>query len=134
MGKNNRREVAKRLTQEIAAATDPETLIRLTTQLTKVLPKRRRTRKPLGEPKKTTTPESTFVKGDYPRGGDFLENLPMGEREFWRLILGVEATSGYRTMTPGEVSAFMGKMKAGFSDAERAALEAYRPPESRNNC
>ena len=42
MGKNNRREVAKRLTQQIAETKDdPQTLIELTKQLAKVLPKRR---------------------------------------------------------------------------------------------
>lgn len=41
MGKNNRTEVAKHLTQQISATTDPQTLIELTKQLAKVMPKRR---------------------------------------------------------------------------------------------
>ena len=125
MGANNRSEVARRLTQEISVTKDPKTLLALSKQLTKVLPKRRRARKPLQEPKRKTTPESTFVKSDYPRHGDFLEKLPMGEREFWRLIFALQATPGHRTMTPDEQCAFMVKMIETFSDAERAAYEAF---------
>lgn len=130
MGKNNRREVAKRLTQEISVTTDTATLLELSKQLTKVLPKRRRTRKPLEEePKKKTTPEDTFVKKDYPHGGDFLEKLPMGRREFWRIILGVEAAPGVSTMTREERLSLIAKMIEGFSNTERAAFEAYEPPD-----
>ena len=57
MGKNNLKEVIKRLKEEIEKTTDPETVIRLTEQLTKVLPKKRRVRPPLREPKSNPIPK-----------------------------------------------------------------------------
>lgn len=50
MGKHNNSEVAKRLRQEIAKATDPHTVIELTKELRKVQPKRHRQRKAVEKP------------------------------------------------------------------------------------
>jgi hypothetical protein len=45
MAKNNGREAAKRLMQQIEVTTDPKTLIELTRQLAKLLPKKRKRKK-----------------------------------------------------------------------------------------
>lgn len=121
-----RRKVLKKLQEEISKCADPKMVVKLTEQYNALKPKKA-TSNP--EPTKKATPESTFVKSDYPHKGDFLEKLPMGKREFWRVILGVEAAPGFSKMTPDERQALAGKMVEGFSDAERAALEAYEPPD-----
>lgn len=123
-----RRKVAKRLQEEISKCTDPKMLVKLTEQYNALKPKQPRNQQET--PKPTLGSESTFVKADYPGPhGDYLEKLPIGKREFWRLILGLEAATGYKTMTPDERHTFMAKMQEGFSDAERAALEAYESPK-----
>ena len=112
MAANNRSEAAKKLTEQL-------------NELMRVKPNRRAARKLAAPSGGLVGPVSTFVKANYPRGGDWLEKQPMGKREFWRLIFGAEAAQGYSTMTPDEKHALVVKMKAGFSDAERAALAAY---------
>lgn len=112
MSTTNRREVAKRLTREIAVTTDPETLIRLTTQLAKMLPKRAmgRPRKPAGEAK---------------------QNLPApdGKEVLLRLVLQIEskikARGGWSALARPEQEALLTEAKNSISAAERAALEAY---------
>src|SRR4051794_8434503 len=114
MGKaSHREEVIKHLTEQIKKTKDPQALAELTKQLTKLLPKQR-----VEKAKQPQGPKSTFVKADY-KHGDWLEKLPMGKREFWRLIHGFEAIPGHAKMTPDERNALLVKMEEGFSDAER---------------
>jgi len=76
MGNNNRREVAKRLTQEIGVTTDPKTLIELSKQLAKVLPKRRR----VSEQKQQKSL----------RTGSMLDNLSEEERLTHNIVIRAE--------------------------------------------
>jgi hypothetical protein len=86
------------------------------------------TRKTLAKDAAAQAAESTFKESDYPHRneGAHLATLPMGKREFWRLIFGTEAAPGCSTMTQEERATVTDKIMAGFSDAERAALEAYQ--------
>ena len=109
MGKNNRREVAKRLTQEIAVTTDTKTLLELSKQLTKVLPKRRRTRKPLEEPKKTLA-------------------IPDGNQVLNRVVVEIESKckgrGGWSALTRADKDTLLAEVKNSLSVEECAALEA----------
>jgi hypothetical protein len=129
MGRSARREAIVKLREQIAAATDPEVVIRLTRQLSKLLPKKKAV---MGRPRTTpaqspvTSPESTYVPN-----GSMMDDLPLGEQTALRVVLALEAErkrrgfAGEREMTQTERSALINKTKAGFSDEERAALAAY---------
>ena len=67
MSKNNRTQVARRLTEEINQTTDPQTLIELTKQLAKVLPKRRGVKKSNSASQRPST-------------GSMVDNMPEDER------------------------------------------------------
>ncbi len=111
MSKTNRREVAKRLTQEISVTTDTDTLIRLTRQLAKVLPKQRRTRKLVERPKPI----------------DGLK-MPDGRKTLNRLVLQIEekckGRGGWLALKRVEKDALLAEAKATLSAEERAAIEA----------
>ena len=132
MGRSTRKEAIVKLREQLAATDDPEMIIRITRQIAKLLP---RAKAVMGRSRNTPSPavasepESTFKASDYPRSnqGEFLATLPMGKREFWRLIFGLENTPGRSTMTAKEGDAVIEKMVAGFSEDERAALASYDP-------
>lgn len=129
MGRNAKEEAIVKLRAALDATDDPKLIAQLTRQLTKLIP---RPKQKMGRPRNApsqveVSPESTFKASDHPRfnQGAHLATLPMGKREFWRLVFGIEATPGYRAMTLEEKGAVSDKMVSGFSDAERAALAAY---------
>ncbi len=133
MGRSTRNEAVVKLREQIAAADDPELIIRLTRQLSKLLP---RAKAKMGRPRNTpAAPDveqaGTFKESDYPGQAHFLKELPMGEREFWRLIFGVEnelrrlGFAGLPQMTEAEENVFKEKIVAGWADAERTAFNTY---------
>ncbi len=69
----SKREIAKRLEQEIAVTTDPKTLIELTRQLAKMQPKQRLRRKPVEVKKSNPIPKPT-------RTGSAVDDLSEEER------------------------------------------------------
>lgn len=85
MSQNSRREVAKRLKEEIDKATDPKTLAELTRQYAKVMPKQRRVRKPLEEPKKESNPIAKPT-----RTGSGLDDLPPEKRLVFDIVIRAE--------------------------------------------
>lgn len=119
MAKNNRNEVAKRLTQEIKTTKDPQTLIELTKQLAKVLPKRKSVAKP------TPGPKSTYVPN-----GSAMGSLPLGEQTLNRVVMALEDASRKcrleqgRDWTEVEKYVVLQQTFTAFSDNERAAYFA----------
>ena len=127
-----RRKVAKKLSEQISLCTDPNLLLELTKQYNAVKPKKAANKpEPAEKNQAPSGPQSTFKKSDYTHCPDWLEKQPMGKREYYRLLFGLEAAPGYSRMTSEEKRALIERMQAGFSDAERAALEAYAPAEDR---
>jgi hypothetical protein len=124
MGRSARREAITKLREQIAVATDPKLIARLSGQLAKLLPKMKAVR--TVKAVKTGNggvdgSESTFKESDYhPVTADFLKKLPMGEREFWRTILTNE-----NERKPEGMRRWAGRDILSFSDAEREALDAY---------
>ncbi len=143
MGRNARKEAIVKLRDEITACLDnPKMLVSLTRQLNKLLPKKKApkgrprnetpTRKTLAKDKVALETQSTYVKGS----SRFLDDLPMGVREWWRVLLGLEAEELRRhstKMTREEMDAYASKIVDGFSGAERAAYEAYNAAESKKH-
>jgi hypothetical protein len=113
MGKTNRTEVVKRLTQEIEVTTDPKTLIELSRQLVKLLPKpkqvRGRPRKVAEEPKKNLP-------------------LPDGKQVLNRLVLKVEAKckvrGGWSALMRADKDTLLAEATKSLSAEECEALEA----------
>lgn len=74
MGTNNRREIAKRLKEEIDKATDPQTVIELSRQYAKMQPKKRRQRKPV-EVKKNAPIKQTGLLSKRADTGSAVDDL-----------------------------------------------------------
>ncbi len=124
MSKSHRKEIAKRLKQEIDACTDPETLIRLTTQYAKVLPKQRRTRK-LVEKTPITQPDRLSKRRDT---GTEVDRLADAEWLLHDTVLQIEAKcrarGGWLKLTRAEKDTIKAEVIGKLTAEERAAIEA----------
>jgi hypothetical protein len=125
MAKNNRREAAKKLMEQIDKCEDPKLLIRLTKQLNALRPKRMgRPRTGKSTPSPVTSPESTYIPN-----GSAMDDLPLGEQTALRVVLALEAEerrrgfAAEREMTQAEREAVKAETLRGFTEAERAAYE-----------
>jgi hypothetical protein len=123
MSKNNKREAAKKLMEQIEATDDPKLLVKLTSALARVSPKPKR-RKPdePQRPRKTANPILDAVTGS------MLDNLPDGERVLHHLVLQIEAKcrgrGGWNALTRAEKDAHLAEGTKTLSEQERAAIEA----------
>jgi len=138
MGRDARREAIVKLREQIAACKDdPKTLVSLTRQLNKMLPKKKAA---MGRPRNETPTRKTLAKdaaaqaaeSTYVRNGSALDNMPLGKQTSHRMVLALEAEdkrrgfAGLPAMTAEEQAVFLAQVVGGFSDTERAALEAYQ--------
>jgi hypothetical protein len=88
-GKSHRKEVAKKLQEQIAATTDPKLIIELSNQLSKFLPRPRQARRPRKSadvPVESNSGESALVAKWEKR----LSHLPIEKRIQFSVILEVE--------------------------------------------
>jgi hypothetical protein len=125
MAKNNRREAAKKLMEQIDKCEDPKLLIRLTKQLNALRPRRMgRPRTAKSTPSPVTSPESTYIPN-----GSAMDDLPLGEQTALRVVLALEAEERRRgfaaeqEMTQTDKAALTEETLKTFSDAERDSYE-----------
>jgi len=121
MGKNNRKEVAKRLTEEILKTEDPAMVVELSRQLAKVLPKKSTPRKPVDKPKKI---HSSILDV---RTGSAVDDLADWEKVRHHLVVQIEKRQRDigRELTHAELVVFGEEVTKNFSEREAAALEAW---------
>jgi hypothetical protein len=123
MGTNNRREVAKRLKEEIDKTTDPQTLIELSNLLAKMQPKKRRQRKP--EAIETVQKSNGGISiMDTPEGSRLDHLEPHGKRVFYWIIRQIEKRP------VAERRGLAEKLLESLSEHDRKAFEVYDPKES----
>jgi hypothetical protein len=128
MSKSYRKEVLKRLQQELDATTDTKEIIRISNAIAKLTPtpKQRRTRKASGAPKtvsRFTEPTGTTV-----------DQLSEGARIVHHLVLLAEqkckGRDGWLALTRAEKDTILAEVRATLSDGERKVLEAYEADEA----
>ena len=126
MGRSTRKEAVVKLREQIESTIDPELLIRLTRQLTKLLPRPKSVMgRPRTAPLPDVSPESTYIPN-----GSAMDDLPLGEQTCNRLVEAIEkeqrqrGLSGLPKMTETEQAAFIEKTLKTFSVGEREALAA----------
>ncbi len=124
MGTNNRREVAKRLAQEIAKTTDPKTLIELSSLLAKMQPTKRRQRKPVEKPAEGPKKKKRSLREIYT--GSVYKAMSDDDLVIHHLVMLIEKRQREqgRKFTPAERDAFVAQVLGSVPENERAAYEA----------
>jgi hypothetical protein len=122
-GKSHRKEVAKKLQEQIAATTDPKLIIELSNQLSKFLPRPRQARRPR---KAEVTPPSKNRSLREKYTGSVYEQMSDGDLVCWHLVFEIEKRQRMGFLTNrAERTAFKAEVLASLTDAERAAYEAF---------
>ena len=106
----SREEVAQRLIEKIRTTKNTKTLIKLSAQFSKLMPK------PVGRPKNPTLT------------GSMLDNLSEGERLRHRLVVQIEneckSRGGWSALTRVDKDALLADATKSLSAEERVAIEA----------
>ena len=129
MSQSHRKEVAKKLKDAIAAATDPNVIAQLSNQLSKYLPRPRQARRPR-KAEATPTPSSSKKVSIIDRiTGSTVDHLPDGEKVLHYLVVEVEKRQReqHREFNSEEFKAEFTKLVDGLSARDRAALESWKP-------
>ncbi len=131
MATNNRREVAKRLAQEIAVTTDPKTLSELTRQYAKVLPKKRSRRKPV-EVKKNDPIKQAGRLSKRMHTGSAVDDLSEGDWLIHSMVVEFEAKEREhrirtgRQLTQTEKDALLAEVQGSLSADDLEALNTEK--------
>jgi hypothetical protein len=125
MSKSHRREVAKKLQEQISAATDPMVIAELSNQLSKFLPRpkqvKRRSQKP-----ETTSPSKKGRSLREKYTGSVYEQTSDGDLVCWHLVFEIEKRQRMGFLkNRAERTAFKAEVLASLTVEERAAYEAF---------
>jgi hypothetical protein len=124
MSKSNRKEILKRLTEEIKNTTDPKQLAELTRQFNKLSSLKKEKR--ASSRAETTTPSNTKLSIIDRVTGSAVDTLSDGRKVINWLVCEVEKMQReqHRKFTAEERKAMFDKLIAGLSARDRAALES----------
>jgi hypothetical protein len=124
MAENTRKQIVKRLKQEMEATTDPQRVLELSKELAKFMPRPRQakrvTRKPVTETVQKSKGGISIM--DTPEGSRLSHLEPHGKRVFYWIIQQIEKRP------KAEHDGLAEKLLESLSEHDRAAFEAYEPP------
>ena len=125
MSKHDRKEVAKRLREQIEETTDPEQLIKLTREYNRLTNPRYGSKRVSRKPE--TTPSTTKSSIIDRVTGSALDQLPDSEKVLNWLVVEIEKMQREqkRTFTTEERRDVLEKLIDGLSAHDRAALESW---------
>jgi hypothetical protein len=129
MGTSNKREVAKRLKEEILKTTDPKLMAELTRQLAAISPKTtRRNRKPVEKPQQVLK-KNRSLREIYTASR--CDEMSDGELVVHHLVLQIETKqkANGTKFTKAERDALIAELKNSLSVTERAAFEGLNEAE-----
>ncbi len=121
MSTSHRREVAKRLKQEIDATTDPQRIIELSNALAKFTPRPRQARRGPRKVEATKSPSKVSIIDTIT--GSALDELSDGKKMLFWLVKQIEKMRKEKK-TKAEQDALIQELYAGLSERDRAALDA----------
>jgi hypothetical protein len=119
-GKSHRKEVAKKLQEQIAATTDPKLIIELSNQLSKFLPRPRQARRPRKPEATSPTKKARSLRELCPDSQSSHGNLVLNY-----LVVQIEKRrKAGELQTKAEYAAFVVETLKSLTDEDRAAYEA----------
>jgi molybdopterin converting factor small subunit len=124
MSKHARVEAIRKLKEQLATATDPETIVKITNSIAKLSPRPRQARRPRRV--EATVPSSKKVSILDRVTGSAVDQLPDGEKVFHGIIEQVEKMQReqHRHLTADEQKAVIAKLIDELSARDRLALES----------